>query len=428
VTEADPPPQDRIQAAREAARQRKLNQLEQIRREQAGEDPDLSPPEEAKLLRDRGSEGSSGLIITMLGASKSGKTMCIAGMYEQLLEGDYGYHLSTADPDVGMDLVDQLDKLRGGKVPEPTSQQPVRYSFILRGDGVRIPVDLTDFRGGAAFERLRGTREGDAAQLRTRLGVSHSIFVTLDSIHFVDPVGPERVQEVKNATRADRFADLINAAVDDRLHRGSLPPSIAVLLTKADLLNGRRGSTPDEWSALEREIRSVLRAPFRQGVATKVFPVSVGRFPVSPDDQPQITGMEPNALADPVIFAAGNYLKMQEAAARRLHEQALESSAAAKRFYEHVKVLYDVNRPSERAYKEAKQYVEEAMAASRRFLRPDGSPLRPGGVLRVPSVNEARKKAETAEKLVRERDAQARELGRQADAMLDALNRGGSGV
>jgi hypothetical protein len=269
------------------------------------------------------------MLITMLGQSGSGKTTYIVGMYAQLVHGFRGCFLHTPDQDAGVEMVDQLTKLRAGELPELTLEKPIPHDYVLRSAEGQFALDLTDYRGGAPFGLARGNDTGDTAQLRRRLGDSHSIFVALDSTHFLKPLHPGRLQAVRQATGADLFADLISKAVADRQRQGCLPPSVAVLLTKADLLDGRPGSVGRDWDELEAEVRQVLGAAFQPDVDATIIPVSVGGFGAPLDGQSPAVTLNLNALADPLIFAAGGFLKVRQAAVQRQYQHALGISQAA---------------------------------------------------------------------------------------------------
>jgi hypothetical protein len=270
------------------------------------------------------------MVITMLGQTGSGKSTFIAGMYAQLVQGFRGCFLHTPDQDAGVEMVKQVARLRAGDLPEPTATKAIPHDYVLRSAEGRFPLDLTDYRGGAPFDLTRGNSDTDTAMLRRRLDESHSIFVTLESTHFVQPVTPARLHAVREATGTDLFSDLISKAVHDKQQLGHLPPSIAVLLTKADQIDGRPGSVARNWTEVEAEIRVVLGGAFQPGVETRIIPVSVFGY-AGRDGHPPVLTLDLNALADPVIFAAGTFLKVRQAAVQRHYRQAVENTEAARR-------------------------------------------------------------------------------------------------
>jgi hypothetical protein len=262
--------------------------------------------------------------VTMLGVSQSGKSTYILGAYAELVNGVHGCFMHTRDEDAGAALVRELNALRAGAPPPPTPDKPVQYQFVLTrtGSTEHTLIDLMDFRGGAPFDVTHG-KQSDTAQLHQRLVVSDSVFVVLDSSNFRDPVTPSRLYAVRETTGAERFSDMIGKALAERQQAGSLPPSIAVLLTKADLIDGRPGSPQRDWDELEGEVRGLLRAAFQPNLATRIFPVSVGGFGASLNGQPQSVTMDLQSVGDPVIFAVGWFLRACQAEVHRDRERVL---------------------------------------------------------------------------------------------------------
>jgi hypothetical protein len=270
------------------------------------------------------------MIVTMLGQFGCGKSTFIAGMYAQLVQGFRGCFLHTPDQDAGVEMVRQLTRLRAGDLPEPNSTKGIPHDYVLRSTEGTFPLHLTDFRGGAPFELARDDGESDTALLRQRLAESHSIFVALDSAHFTEPVTPVRLHDVREETGADLFSDLISKTVYDRQQKGNPPPSVAVLLTKADQIDGRPGSAARDWAEVRAEIRDVLGGAFQPGVDTRIIPVSVFSY-AEPNGQPQMLTLDLHALADPVIFAAATFLRVRQSAVDQQFQRAVRTTEAAQR-------------------------------------------------------------------------------------------------
>jgi hypothetical protein len=270
------------------------------------------------------------MIITMLGQSGSGKSTFIAGMYAQLVHGFRGCYLHTPDQDAGVEMVRQLNRLRMGDLPEMTNTAGVPHDYVLSSPEGRFPLDLTDYRGGAPFDLTRGDSDSDTAMLRKRLAESHSIFVALDSTHFAEPVTPARLHKVREDTGTDLFSDLISKTVYDRQQQGHLPPSVAVLLTKADKIDVRQGSAARDWGDLEAEIRWVLGGAFQQGVDARIIPVTVFEDREVAGQSRELT-LDLHSLADPVIFAAGTFLRVRAAVVKHQYQRAAENTEAARR-------------------------------------------------------------------------------------------------
>ncbi len=270
------------------------------------------------------------MTITMLGKSKSGKTTYILGMYAELVHGFRGCNLHTQDEDAGVEMVNQLTRLRGGDDTPATGDRGVPHNYVLNSPEGQVPVDLEDFRGEAPFRLARGDDRLDTTKIRKRLAGSHAIFVALDSTYFVEPVTRGRVRAVQQETGADLFSDLINKTVADHQGRHRPPPSVAVLLTKADLLDGRPGSVARRWEDVEAEIREVLGgAAFDPNVSTRIMPVHVEGFGALLDGPLSNLSLRVCAPADPMIFAAATFFKVRQAAVQRQHQQALKNSAGA---------------------------------------------------------------------------------------------------
>ena len=264
------------------------------------------------------------MTITMLGVPGSGKSTYILGMYAELVRGIDGCFLHLPDPDSAIELIGALQALWSGDLPEPTAERPVPHEFIftMAGFTERTEIDLADFRGGAAFDLIDG-RGSDTAQLRRRLADSDSIFVVLDSAHFLEPVTPGRLQVAREATAADLFAHLITNVLADRERAGRPVPSIAILLTKADLIDGRQGSVARDWTELASEIRMLVRPVFQPQIDARIFPVSVLDIDASPDRRRLAAAMELHGVADPLIFAAGQFLKTCQSGIHQQRQQTL---------------------------------------------------------------------------------------------------------
>jgi hypothetical protein len=270
------------------------------------------------------------MTVTMLGLSGSGKSTYISGMYAQLVTGAYGCSIHTPDPDPGVAMLRELHALRSGALLPPTTDRPARHEFILTvsGSAHHVVIDLTDFRG-AAVSDMAGCGESDTALLHRRLALSDSIFVFIDSTHLRQPLTPGRLQDVREATGADLIASLVTRVQADRHQVGQPLPSIAVLLTKSDLIDGRTGSTPRTFHDVHAEIRELLGLAFRPPAAVGIFPVSV--FGAAQDDEMATVGVDLHGVADPMIFAVGWFLKARQFGVDRQQEQTI----AARQHAEH---------------------------------------------------------------------------------------------
>jgi len=258
--------------------------------------------------------------ISLLGASKSGKSCYILGMFAALVRGQ-GYHqysLSTVHHEDGIAMLQELEDLGAGKPPLGTDE-PRTHEFTLRGGlpgrgqaaGVQtgvIAIDLTDFRGGAIREQPLD--ENDTKQNYDQLRQSDSIFVVLDSGHFRQPVTPARKNAVIQETWANRIGDLIGWTIREREARGLPAPSIAVLLTKWDFLNDQRGTAARGLADVYQDVRALLPVAFGIGLEQYVFGVSIGEFS-DPEGNPRQAHIGLSGVENPLFFAAGCFLTSQ---------------------------------------------------------------------------------------------------------------------
>lgn len=251
--------------------------------------------------------------ITMLGPSRSGKTVFLHAMYATLAAGVDGYYLLTVDPDIGLDLMDAWeDMTQGVKTPEPSDDRPITYEFHFKEGFDRLArIVLQDFRGGALRARQH---ENDARPLRDRLAVSQSIYIVLDGEDLATWLGrpegtpPDRILELQ------RIHEHLQRAVDDRrAHDDTALPSFVILITKMDLLDDIPGM--DRRTALRR-IPGLLREPlstlFGPGVTTLICPVTVGELGTRADPQLHEGAVRPQGVDRPLAFSL-----------RSLHDQAL---------------------------------------------------------------------------------------------------------
>jgi hypothetical protein len=253
------------------------------------------------------------MTISMLGATGSGKSSYLAGMYNDIVRGTYRYTFK-ADHNVRLRINGEINALRSGKPLEPTDEaSPKAHEYTLGAlrDGkftVLVEIDLTDFRGGAIL--YPGATHTDSAQLYERLPDSDSIFVVLDSTHFIEPVTRARYEEIARATDANDIATLIGGALVDRQRADRPLPSVAVLLAKSDVLYEQHASgyrprrDPDE---VRHNVWELLPAAFDLGWKSGFFQVSIGEF-TRQDGKNRLTAIEPNGVAGPIFFAVACFL------------------------------------------------------------------------------------------------------------------------
>lgn len=261
------------------------------------------------------------ITLTMLGASQSGKTMFLHGMYATMSAGFAGYFLYTKDPDDDLDLMDAWELLcEEGAVPEVgTENSEKRFELVLkRGLDSLMEIDLVDFRGAAAYDR---TEVQDASAIQARLRRSDSIYLVLDGAHLAQWVLdvrdlPSTAQLVTNRAndrlKLARPIRLINNVAAQRRDANEPLPSLIILITKRDLLPELTGMS--EQAAL-RIVSSRLSwlVPIveEKGMHAALCPVQIGRFGNKPGQDVDSSAIDPVGLHYPFLFSLWYYLNVQ---------------------------------------------------------------------------------------------------------------------
>lgn len=259
------------------------------------------------------------ITLTMLGASGSGKTLFLHGMYAMLSAGVAGYFMYTDDPDDDIDLMDAWSLLsEEGELPPANSVDGQKqYQFVFKyGLDPLFSVDCVDFRGGVTDAKL-----GDAAdveQIRKRLQVTDSIYLVLDGgrvaewILKIKDLAEDEVVTWNRATDPMRIAKLtqfIDKAAEARRSRGKLAPSVVILITKSDLIPDITGMPkPKALGIAARRLSTLVPIAYAKGITALICPVQVGTFgtdlhkPVNPAD------LDPVGLHQPFVFSLWHYL------------------------------------------------------------------------------------------------------------------------
>ncbi|MEV6976043.1 hypothetical protein [Kitasatospora sp. NPDC093806] len=255
------------------------------------------------------------LTLTMLGASGSGKTAYLHGMYNRLSMGVQGYYLYATDPDLDLDLAEDWARLRRtGTMPKATSDRPIAYEFVFRR-GMRdlMTIDCVDFRGNAALDR-RGAA-ADVAQLEERLSVSDAIILALDSEHVAEWISqgaPGNLDRDDDPMEISRFSRAISRVFSRRMQDGDPVPGVTVLLTKADLLAARTGMKAHEALQVAGQnfgkLVPVLAGDGAEGVTVALCPVQLGNFGAAAQATVDASRIAPKNLHLPVIFSLRHYL------------------------------------------------------------------------------------------------------------------------
>ena len=268
------------------------------------------------------------ITITALGNKGSGKTTFLLGMYADLSGGRKGYFLNATDPDVDLALAGKWEKLLDdGVLPPPNPADNIPYSFLFL-DGMRplLAVDWLDYRGGA-LEDTTGTASDDVAGLHERLNRSDSIYLVVDGGYLVEPVRPSTKLGISRSAGLRRMTSLLQNAVQSRTAAGELPPSIVVLITKADLIPPERTEPMD---ALVADVQELLSVAFSEGLSTLICPVMLGHFGLNPAAKVSTSDIDPRDLHLPIIFSLAEYMHQLSIVAHGVARSTAEQDRALK--------------------------------------------------------------------------------------------------
>lgn len=277
------------------------------------------------------------LKLTMLGTTGSGKTTFLLGMYNTMSLGVQGYFLYTEEPDEGFDLGDAWDQLvEEGMLPPPTAEdQSKRYQFVFNhGFNTLVTVEWLDYRGGAITGRAGSA--SDVAQLREQLAASDSIYLVFDGGKLTPWLdGKASITSVQKELKIREMTQLVQHAIKDRKNKNLPLPSIAVVITKADLLAGPGREVGDALNTVIDNLKFLVEAAYVEGVTTLLCPVQVGNFGPTTPLQVDISDIDPMGLHRPIIFSLMHYLSeglgAQEAqmAAQRASQSAVDQQVSA---------------------------------------------------------------------------------------------------
>lgn len=252
------------------------------------------------------------LKLTMLGTTGSGKTTFLLGMYDILSTGLHGYFVFTEDPDQGADLRDTWDDLLvKGRLPPNTGADASAYFRFVFNQGFTplITVDWFDYRGGAVGGR---TSDGaDVGQLRTRLAESDSIYLVLNGGKIAEWLdGKVSLGVVQSTLRVRELSTEVQQAVRQRQADGLPLPSLAVLITKSDLLAAPDRKLGDALATVVQNLDKLLPVVWDPQVTTFICPVKVGNFgtDISGSGTVDAGDIDPVGLHRPMIFSLMHYL------------------------------------------------------------------------------------------------------------------------
>jgi hypothetical protein len=286
------------------------------------------------------------LTLTMLGTTSSGKTTFLLGMFDILSVGLHRYFMFTEDPDQGVDLQDAWDLLIDeGRLPQPTEIGGSKsYRFVFNhGTTPLVTIDWMDYRGGALDDRSDSA--ADVGELRERLNRSDSIYLVLDGENvalWLDDTS--RLSTVQRKLKVQAMSARVLQAVQHRNQNGLPTPSLAVVITKADLLRGPGRSVGQALSRVVEEMPKLLPVVSIDGVTALICPVKVGNFGTGSTGTVAISDIDPVGLHRPMIFSLMHYLseglgareaQIAEAVASRseIEQQLVEMSQGFKAIF-----------------------------------------------------------------------------------------------
>jgi hypothetical protein len=256
--------------------------------------------------------------ITAVGATRSGKTTFLHGMYHVLSTRTFGgqsYSVRANTPDIDADLREAWLALRErGVMPKPTNDRPVTYDMTL-GDSEDdlLTFSWTDYRGEAMNGRSDDPDHADTADLLARLDASDSIYVVVDGFAVRDPITPGNVLDVDDQVRAGRLSFLIGHALRSRRESGRPYPSLVVLVTKADMINTGDGGHEAVMERVVADVRQLLPPCFGDGTKTLVCPVELGTFGHADAEIVDPALVRPRWLHKPMLFSLMDYLFREHA-------------------------------------------------------------------------------------------------------------------
>ncbi|WP_432832443.1 hypothetical protein [Dactylosporangium sp. CA-092794] len=257
--------------------------------------------------------------MTMLGASGSGKTTFVLGMYANLVSGRHGYRVHAPNKQ-HIQLMDSWDALwENGTLPVANDERAmVSYEFsFLRDLETLLVVDWLDYRGGAIRD---DETKADAAALIERLKVSHSVYLVLDGrvlgewirAHLQAHVAggpPPNLYGQRRNLRVEDMTNLLQTAFNARAEAGHPPPSIVVVITKQDTLPEITGLAPQIALAFVADrLAELVPVTIAHGVKTMVNPVQLGVLGAQPTDRVQVESLHPIGFEYPFIFTFTEYL------------------------------------------------------------------------------------------------------------------------
>jgi hypothetical protein len=268
--------------------------------------------------------------ISVLGASRAGKSTYLLGLYATMTRGIDHCTLHELDNNADVTLTEAWHDLGRGQLPRPTEMAPVRHNFVFaRETRAKAIIHWTDFRGGALQDFVGPDGAPDVSDLLHQVSLSHGIFVMLDGEHFLKPITPARRELVAHEMLIHRISTVLTETFTRRTTLNQPLPSVAILVTKADLIDWHGAGTARTLAEVTNEIRYLLPVAFQPRVCTAVCPVSVGRLEPMTGGQIRPDGISPNSVHLPLLFSLARFYRTEaQAQNARLHSLGSRRAAA----------------------------------------------------------------------------------------------------
>lgn len=242
--------------------------------------------------------------ITMLGVSGTGKTCYMAGMYGMMGLGQNlnGFRVSTSDKDDYQKLEemneiwsDMLSTTSSSRRWPVSTSEPKLYKFELgfANDNLRpiVEFDWYDYRGGAIQEYPPNS--DDVNRLRERLRETSCILICVSGEHLNNSLkSTGSFLKACNSIGVNRINELIR---ESKSAGNSIPPSIAIVITKHDLCKHR---TQDELLTIIKRMFPVLFENDSKWLVM-LCPVTLG-YSLAIDTEGEI---DPQNIHLPIIFS-----------------------------------------------------------------------------------------------------------------------------
>jgi hypothetical protein len=181
--------------------------------------------------------GDKPVVVTMLGASNSGKTCYMSAMYSKMAqaEGLNGYCLKASSNDYHRNLLIIWEKMVRGRDLQnerfpPATQGTHEYEFTLSyaADKPIIKFDWLDVRGAAMSDV---DEDPSRQKLLERLKKTDCLILCISGKNFKDPITDNNREEVL----LNIDSHFINYLIGEVQHGGNnTPPSIAIIVTQYD--------------------------------------------------------------------------------------------------------------------------------------------------------------------------------------------------